>query len=156
MDSKETKELAEQNIALVHKFIDATNAWDFSALRELFDPEVTIELPWTVDPFPKAVRGIENVMKFMESVPDFALAENLYDFDIHVFADDPNELFMEFKSDMTLKSGREYKNDYLGRVTVKDGKILVFREWPDPLRLLASLGGTINPPTDNPDIHRPD
>lgn len=82
MDSKETKELAEQNIALVHKFIDATNAWDFSALRELFDPEVTIELPWTVDPFPKAVRGIENVMKFMESVPDFAIAENLYDFDI--------------------------------------------------------------------------
>jgi len=93
-----------------------------------------------------------DILAFTASVPDFALSENLHDFEVHAFADDPNELYMEFKSDMTLKSGREYKNDYLARMTVKDGKVFRFVEYPEPIRLLYSLGGSINPPTDHPNI----
>src|SRR5258706_15577839 len=141
-------ELAKQKLALMRYHFDVINAWDFAAAREMFHPDITIELSWTIEPFPKIISGIENVMAFMESVPQFAEAENLHDISIHAFADDPNELYAEFKSDMKLVSGREYKNDYLARATVKDGKLIRFIEWPDPIRLLVAMGGSINLPAD--------
>ena len=57
----------------------------------------------------------------------------MQDFSIHAFADDPNELVAEYRSDMKLKSGREYSNTYVVRATVKDGKLIRFREHFDAL-----------------------
>ena len=148
-------DVAKQNVELARRYLDSVSCWDFATMREILHPDIVIELPWTIEPFPKVTKGLANVMAYTESAPTFAIAENLYDYEIHVFADDVNELYMEFKSDMTLKSGREYKNDYLARMTIKGGKIVRFCEWPDPIRLLQSLGGSVNPPTDLPEIVTP-
>jgi uncharacterized protein len=139
-------ELAQQNKALLQRHFDAINSWDFASMREIFHQEIRLELPFVVDPFPKAVIGFDEVMAFMESVPDFAEAENLHDFKISAFDDDPNELVAEYVSDMKLKSGNEYKNTYVVRATVQDGKLILFREYFDGIKLLESMGGrTIMP-----------
>lgn len=145
-DSTTIHDTAQQNIALLRRHLDAINAWDFDSMRELLHPDVSLELPFVVDPFPKATRGFDAVMAFMESVPAFAAAENLHDITIHAFADDPNELVAEYRSDMTLTSGREYSNTYVVRATVKDGKLIRFREHFDAIRLLEAIGGSVNPP----------
>lgn len=140
MPSDQT-ELAIRNIELLQRHLNAINTWDFDAMREILHPEVTLELPFVVDPFPRSVSGFDNVMAFMESVPEFAEAENLHDFTINAFASDPNELVAEYVSDMKLKNGREYKNSYVVRATVRDGKLARFREYFDGIRLLRALGG---------------
>jgi ketosteroid isomerase-like protein len=135
--------LAAQNKALLRRHFDAINRWDFADMREYFHPDITLELPFVVDPFPKSVSGFDEVMAFMESVPDFAEAENLHDFTINSFAEDPNELLAEYRSDMKLKSGNEYKNSYVVRATIKDGKLFLFREYFDGIRLLEALDGRV-------------
>jgi ketosteroid isomerase-like protein len=139
--SIDTSELARQNVELLQRHLDAINAWDFDAMREILHPDVVLELPFVVDPVPRSVHGFDNVMAFMESVPDFAEAENLHDFTINALASDPNELVAEYVSDMTLKNGREYKNSYVVRATAKDGKLVLFREYFDGIKLLEALGG---------------
>jgi ketosteroid isomerase-like protein len=88
-------------------------------------------------------------MTFMESVPEFAEQENLHDFTIHAFAGKPDELVAEYFSDMKLKNGREYKNTYVVRASIRDGKLVRFREYFDGIRLLESMGGYTVMPEEN-------
>ena len=141
-------DLARQNVALLRRHLDAINAWDFATMREVLHPDISLELPFVVDPFPKVTRGLDAVMAFMESVPDFAETENLHDFRIHAFADDPNELVAEYQSDMKLTSGREYTNTYVVRATVRDGKLVRFCEYFDAIRLLVAVGGSVTVSTE--------
>jgi ketosteroid isomerase-like protein len=139
-------DLVRSNIALLRRHLDAINSWDFATMRDILHPDISLELPFVIEPFPKVTQGIDEVMAFMESVPEFAEAENLHDFEIHAFADDPNELVAEYRSDMTLKSGREYRNSYVVRATVKDGKLIRFREHFDSIPLLIAIGGSVTLP----------
>ena len=146
-DTTTATELAEQNIALLRRHLDAINAWDFDAMREILHPDVSLELPFVVGDFPKVTQGFEAVMTFLQGVPEFAESENLQDFSIHAFADDPNELVAEYRSDMKLTNGRPYRNTYVVRATAKDGKLIRFREHFDSIALLEALGGSVNLPT---------
>jgi ketosteroid isomerase-like protein len=148
MTDSEFEELAKQNIAVFQRWFDAANTNDVEARRELYHQDIVHELPWTLDPFPKVIQGFDNVMAFSESVRNFGSAPKFYDISIHAFLDDPNELYAEYKSNWDLASGRPYSNDYIARARIEDGKIIMFREWPDPLRLLEALGGSVNLPDD--------
>jgi ketosteroid isomerase-like protein len=152
MNRSEKLAIAEKNIAIFQKWFDASNAGDHQARQALYHPDISHELPLAVGPFPKMIKGRDNNQAFMSSVPKFAIRPNFHDIEIYAFADDPYELVAEYKSDMELVSGREYKNSYVCRVTIKDDLIHVFRELPDPLRLVVALGGSVNPPTDLPHI----
>ena len=145
-DTTTMSDLAQQNIALLQRHLDAINAWDFDAMRAILHPDISLELPFVVGDFPKVTQGFDAVMEFMQAVPAFAEAENLHDFSIHAFADDPNELVAEYRSDMKLTSGRPYRNTYVVRATVRDGKLVLFREYFDSIPLLEALGGSVSLP----------
>lgn len=137
---------AERNIAILQAYFDAINSWDFDAMLELLHEEISYELPYAPGPFPRVTKGLDDVMAFLRGVPDFAEEENLSDFEIHAFADDPNELVAEYRSDMKLTSGRDYKNTYVVRATIRDGRILRFVEYFDAVPLVEALGGSVSIP----------
>lgn len=137
---------AESNIAILQAYFDAINSWDFDAMLELLHEEISYELPYAPGPFPRVTKGLDDVMAFLRGVPDFAEEENLSDFEIHAFADDPNELVAEYRSDMKLTSGRDYKNTYVVRATIRDGRILRFVEYFDAVPLVEALGGSVSIP----------
>jgi ketosteroid isomerase-like protein len=145
-DTTTTSDLAQQNIALLLRHLHAINAWDFDTMRAILHPDIALELPFVVGDFPKVTQGFDAVMEFMQAVPAFAEAENLHDFSIHAFADDPNELVAEYRSDMTLTNGRPYRNTYVVRATVSGGKLIRFREHFDSIALLEALGGSVTLP----------
>ncbi len=145
-DATTTTDLAQRNVALLRRHLDAINAWDFDAMREILHPDVSLELPFVVGDFPAVTQGLDAVMAFLQGVPDFAESENLHDITIHAFADDPNELVAEYRSDMKLTNGRPYRNTYVVRATVRDGKLILFREHFDPIPLLEALGGSVTLP----------
>lgn len=145
------EELIRANKALVQRWVDAVNApWDFEAMIEIFDEELAYGLPWCPPEMgiPQLVEGRDLAMEFIRSAADFVEPENIHNVRIHAFDDDPNELLAEYSVDTRIKeSGREYKNDLLIRVTVRNGKIVRFAEHLDVVRLLKSMGGSVNVPT---------
>ena len=146
-------ELIARNIAVLQRWFDSANAGDHESRWEIYHPDIVHELPWTLPPFPKVTKGLDNLMAFTGSVPRFGTRPNFHDIEIHAFADDPYELIATYKSDWELANGKGYKNDYLLRVRIQDDKIITFIEWPDPLRLLVALGGSYTLPGEKlPDI----
>lgn len=139
-------DLAERNIALLRRYLEGINTGDFAALREVLHPEISFELPFVAGDSPKVTKGFDNVVAYLRGVPGFVESMRLHDFRIHAFADDPNELVAEYRSDMTLKGGRPYQNTYITRATVRDGRLVLFREHFDPIAFVEAVGGSVTLP----------
>jgi ketosteroid isomerase-like protein len=136
--------LREQNMAIVRAYIDALNAWDFDKIRQLLDDDARFEMPYAPAGFERQLRGKENILAFVETVPEIIDAENLHDVEMHTFHDDPAEIVATYKSDMEIKPKMTpYANDYITRWTVRDGKVTYFAEYYDPVRLVEALGTTV-------------
>lgn len=73
--------------------------------------------------------------------------ENLHDLRLDTYASDPGEVVAHYRSATTMKStSLPYCNEYIGRFTVRDGRIVSFMEYLDPIRFVIAIGGTVNPP----------
>jgi ketosteroid isomerase-like protein len=139
-------DLVQRNIALLRRYLDAVNGWDADAMREILHPEVSFEMPFALSGSPRVTKGVDAVMAYLRSVPTIAVAMRLLDIRIHAFADDPDELVAEYRSEMTLTNGRPYQNTYISRATVRDGKLILFREHFDPAAYVEAVGGSITLP----------
>ena len=142
--AEQTSDLSNRNADTLRRYLDAINSWDFEAMRTLLHEDISYELPYAPEPFPRVTQGIEAVMAFLQSVPDFAEDENLSDISINAFATQPNELVAEYRSDMKLTSGRDYKNTYVVRATLRDERIVRFVEYFDPVPLIVAIGGRVD------------
>jgi uncharacterized protein len=141
-------DLREGNMDLVRRYIDAINAWDFDAKRQMLDPDMVFEMPYAPPGFENRIEGAENYLAFAKAAMDVVGDENLHDLQLETFASDPGEVIVFYKSDMAFKTtGAEYRNDYVGRFTVRNGKITRFAEYYDPIRLVVALGGTVQAAT---------
>jgi ketosteroid isomerase-like protein len=141
-----TSQEETDSTAILRRYLEAINAWDFAAMRELLHVDISYELPYAPGPFPRVTKGLDNVMAFLESVPDFAEEENLSDVVVHELADDVRELVAEYRSNMKLTSGQPYANSYVVRATIRDGRILRFVEYFDPVPLIVAIGGSVELP----------
>lgn len=137
-------DLREINVAIVSRYIDAINRWDFDTKRELLAENAVFEMPYAPDGFERKIVGRDNIIAFVQTVPSIIDAENLHDVRLETYSADPGEIVAEYKSDMVIKpTGAEYRNDYISRFTVRGGKITRFAEYYDPIRLLIALGGSV-------------
>jgi ketosteroid isomerase-like protein len=141
-------DLAKQNRKLVEEYLQAINSWDFDAMRRLLHADISYELPFAPGPFPKVTKGLDPTIEFIQSVVDFIEPENLHDISVEEYASDPNELVAEYKSDTRIKATNlEYRNDYVVRFSIQDGKIIRFAEYFDPIKLVLAMGGTVSVPS---------
>jgi uncharacterized protein len=138
-------DLREANLAVVRRYIDAINAWDFDAKRALLAEDAVFEMPYAPDGFERRIVGRDNIIAFVETIPAIIDAENLHDVHLETYNSDPGEIVAEYKSDMVIKPhGAEYRNEYVSRFTVRDGRITRFAEYYDPIRLVVALGGSVH------------
>jgi ketosteroid isomerase-like protein len=141
-------ELRKKNMAIVQEYIDAINAWDFDKTRELLADDALLEMPYAPPGFDRQIRGKENILAFVETVPSIIDSENLHDVEMHTLYDDPGEIVCTFKSAMEIKPRMTpYENDYISRWTVRDAKVTHFAEYYDPIPLVEALGGSVKPAT---------
>jgi len=147
------EDLRQQTVDIVTRYIDAINAWDFDTKRTMLHPDMVFEMPFAPPGFDNQIRGAENYLAFAKQAMDIVGDENLHDLRVETFASDPGGAVCFYKSDMMIQTtGLPYRNDYIGRFTVRDGKITRFAEYYDGVRLLVSLGGSVNQATlDSPE-----
>jgi ketosteroid isomerase-like protein len=137
-------QLRERNLAIVRRYIDAINRWDFETKRELLAANAIFEMPYAPDGFERRITGRDNIIAFVETVPAIIDAENLHDVRLETYHSDPGEIVAEYRSDMVIKpTNAPYRNDYVSRFTVRDGQITRFAEYYDPIRLVVALGGSV-------------
>lgn len=142
------EQLREQTVDIVRRYIDAINAWDFDTKRTMLHPDMVFELPYAPPGFESRIEGAENYLAFAKQAMAVVGDENLHDLHVETFGSDPGEAVCFYKSDMTIQTnGASYKNDYVGRFTVRNGKITRFAEYCDPIRLLVALGGSVTTAT---------
>lgn len=137
-------QLRERNIAIVRRYIDAINRRDVDTKRALLAEDAVFEMPYAPDGFERRITGRDSIIAFVETVPSIIDAENLHDVRVESYHSDPGEIVAEYRSDTVIKpTNAEYRNEYVGRFTVRDGRITRFAEYYDPIRLVVALGGSV-------------
>lgn len=135
-------DLRDENVATVRRYIDAINRWDFDTKQELLAEDAVFEMPFAPEGFQRRFVGRDEILAFVRTIPALIDSENLHAVTIETYASDPGELLAEYRSEMVINTtGATYRNEYLSRFTVREGKITRFAEYYDPIRLVVALGG---------------
>jgi uncharacterized protein len=147
-ESLEMDELRRANTEIVRRFIAAINdAWNIEAMRELVSEDFLFEIPFAPAWFRVRYAGRAEALAFMDTVRDIMDPENLHDLRVDTLAADPAEVVAQYKSATRMRStGLPYGNDYIGRFTVREGRIRYFAEYLDPCRFVVAIGGRVEPP----------
>ena len=136
------------NADVVRRFIDAINdSWNIEVMRELVSDDFLFVIPFAPDWFRVRHEGKEEALAFLNGVRNLMDPENLHDISIDTYAADPGEVIAEYKSATRMKgTNLPYRNEYIGRFTVRDGRITCFAEYLDPTRFVIAIGGAVEPP----------
>ena len=92
--------------------------------------------------------AVDNMRDFQALEPFFrvieegleGLADGGHFFDLRVHRSDDSTVTLEYASEgKVTATGRPYGNRYISVVTIKDRKIIHWRDYLDPLRVFAAL-----------------
>jgi len=144
----DVERLRAANKDVVRRFIEALNdSWNVEAMRDMVTEDFLFAIPFAPDWFRVRHHGREHALAFLDRVRDLMDAENLHDLRLDTYASDPGEVVAHYRSARAMKSTSfPYRNEYIGRFTGRDGKIVSFMEDLDPIRFVIAIGGTVNPP----------
>lgn len=140
-----TDDQRARNLDLVRAYTDALNKWDIETMRELSTEDVVFELPFRPPTFERETAGRDAYMEVLGQARDHMIdgSENLHDMTLDTLASDPDVVIATYKSDMTLRSGARYANEYISRFVIRDGKVARFVEYYDSIKLFTALGGSL-------------
>ena len=119
------------NAEVVDRFFKALETENFEWLKEVFAENGRQLNPYIPDGFPKSFDGSEGIYKQYSG-----LTENFgaMKFPREIFTtQDPDLLFVKFRGEIEIKAGGKYENDYLGIFKMKDGRIIEYTEFFNPI-----------------------
>lgn len=131
--------------AVVVAYLDAVGRLDLPAIEATFADDVELVLPYAPPGFPEVSHGRAAAMEVypagLMDPMDFS------DHRIDALADRPGEWVAEYTSNTrVLTTGRPYRNTYISRFSVHDGRITRLAEFFDPIVLVTALGGEVRLP----------
>ena len=132
-----TTEMATAKEAL-RAWLDAIAARDMDTCAAMLADDVVVRVPLAPPGVPPQIEGkaaFEPVLRHVHSL--FASYEW---FDLELFGTDDEEVAIATAgSRVQLGDGRDYVNDYVVFARVRDGKLVEYREYFDPIRAGAAL-----------------
>jgi len=107
---------------------------------ELLADDVVFEFIITVPDYPRRVAGREELIELYRGYHSAFFLDRCFDLRVHR-ADD-STVTLEYASEgRAVATGRPYGNRYISVVTIRDRKIVHWRDYLDPLRVFAALEG---------------
>jgi ketosteroid isomerase-like protein len=120
---------------------------DGSHFFDLLADDVVFEFIITVPDYPRLVAGREHLIELYRGYQSTFFLDRCFDLRVHR-ADD-STVTLEYASEgKVVRTGRPYGNRYISVVTIKDRKIVHWRDYLDPLRVFAALEGVGDAGTD--------
>jgi ketosteroid isomerase-like protein len=105
---------------------------------DLLADDVVFEFIITVPGYPRRVEGRENLIELYRGYHEAFFLDRCFDLRVHR-ADD-STVTLEYASEgKVTATGRPYANRYISVVTIRNRKIVHWRDYLDPLRVFAAL-----------------
>jgi ketosteroid isomerase-like protein len=106
---------------------------------DLFHDDGVLEFPYAPDGWPAIFHGRDALWRHMQKFPEH-LTVSFSDVVFYETAD-PDFTVAEFHGNGSASTGLPFVQDYVSLVWTKDGLITRYRDFWNPLRHLAALGG---------------
>jgi len=131
---------------VITAYLDAVGALAVADVAPLFHDDGRVLLPYAPAGVPQEVAGRAAIGDYYEALPAMIGALNFSDYSVRA-TEAPGEYVAEYSSNASIRAtGAAYRNTYITKVTVTDGKIAELTEFFDPIRLVEALGGRVVPP----------
>jgi ketosteroid isomerase-like protein len=140
--TKKQVEKANDNRQVVDSFFNAMEAQKFEAIKEIFAENAVQLLPYAPEGFPNRLEGSEAIYNQFSGLTAY-FSQMKFAREIYA-TEDPNFFFVKFKGDMEVKSGGNYKNDYLATFKLENGKIIEYVEYFNPIVMAKAFGIKLN------------
>lgn len=106
---------------------------------DLLADDVVFEFIITVPDYPRRIVGRDNLIDLYRGYRKAFFLDRCFDLRTHR-ADD-STVTLEYASEgRAVATGRPYSNHYISVVTIRDRKIVYWRDYLDPLRVFEALG----------------
>jgi ketosteroid isomerase-like protein len=132
-----------ENKAVVENFFARLEAMDIPGFIALWDEAGVQLMPFSPAGFPKELRGRAAIQKQYGGLPENYTGMRFTDRVYHE-AIDPEIFIVEYHGEINVKAtGKPYNNDYIGVFQVKNGKLVKFTEYFNPIILQESFGADL-------------
>jgi ketosteroid isomerase-like protein len=123
----------EQAEQLIQLFADSYIRKDYAAFLDLFADDIVFEFPYAQEPNPKRLNGKAELQQYLEELGKVLEITSFTKPLIHVAADAP-VFFAQFEANgKALVTGGSYEQSYISVVEVKDGRIVRYQDYWNPL-----------------------
>ena len=118
------------DVDVVTAALERIGELDIEAAVELLDADFVLELPYRADGGPSRMTG-EDAFKFMRVLPKLFPRMRFHDVTLHRGAT-PGNVIAEYRSNGLTRDGRPYRNTYVSEFELREGRIVLWREYFDP------------------------
>ena len=128
------------DVEVVNAALERIGDLDIEAALELVDADFVPELPYRADGGPSRMRG-EDAAKFMRVLPKLFSRMRFSDVTLHQGVT-PGHVIAEYRSDGLTHDGQPYRNTYISVFELRDGRIVLWREYFDPSVIAQAFAST--------------
>lgn len=142
--------IRDRNQKVVKDFFALLEAKNIEAWIELWADDGVQEMPYSPPSFPTRIEGKSAIHRHYRGLPDAYNRMTFPNLKIYPMLD-PNWLLAEYRGEISIAAtGRAYNNHYCALFHLRDGRIMLFKEYFNPVILseafgdVSSLGATFN------------
>jgi ketosteroid isomerase-like protein len=138
------KPVVDKAETIARSLIDAYERKDYPGLMRIYAKDAVIEIPFnplggTADSDIRRIRGEKELELFL--VPGLAKMRSVrYDIEDISTAQDGARVFIEARGDFVTDEGKPYRNRYIFRLDIKDGRVVLQKEYFNVATATAVFG----------------
>jgi hypothetical protein len=137
-------QIRQKNERVVRDFLDLLSKKRMDTWLELWDKDGVQDMPYSPPGFPKRLEGKAAIAKHYSALPTNVGRMVFPDLVIYPMVD-PNTLYAEYRGEIeVLATGKPYNNIYAGLFKFRNGKILLYREYYNPMVFTEAWGDSFS------------
>jgi ketosteroid isomerase-like protein len=122
------------------RLLDLLPAKDMDAIADLWADHGTAEFPFAEGASPRRLAGREAVRAYLAGYPELMDVRSVPAVTVH-HTQRPDTIVVEFSAHgRTVRTGEPYRMDYITVVTTRDGLIIRYRDYWNPLAAASAAG----------------
>lgn len=126
---------------LLRRSLDTFLAKDIKGWAELCDQNVVVEFPFAPDVASRKIVGRAAIYEYLKNYPSVIDIQSTPTLRVNA-TDDPNMAIAEWSvSGRVISNGNPYEMSYATFVTFKNGLIVNYREYWNPMAFMAAMSG---------------
>jgi len=135
---------AKEAESIARSLIAAYERKDYPGLMAIYSRDAVIEIPFnplggTADSDIRRIRGEKELERFL--VPGLAKMRTVrYDIEDISTAADGSRVFLEARGDFVTDEGKPYRNRYIFRLDIQDGRVVLQKEYFNVATAIAVFG----------------